>query len=441
MPATLTPTPAPAAAKAPAGVAPPSTGEIHVTAPAAGEGNPTVAPPKPGTAKGDMFSKLRAKAGVPDQIAPTEKPKPPPPAPDQNARPGEAGTEDEGAETPVAPETTPGDKKLDAAGTPPTTPEDRKKVSPWKLVDQFKERATKAEARALELEKNVIPEAKRKETEERLSTYEKRMAEMQDDLRYFNAEKYDPDIIKANTEYVGAFNRALDELSELSVTDSATNQPRALNGNDIATLISLPLGEARKIADEVFGVFADDVMAHRKEIKTLLLAKTAKLEELKKNGSERDKQRQEQFQKMNGELAGHIKTAWEAENAAVLDHEKHGKFFKPREGDADWNTRLERGYKLVDDAWAMNVNDPRLTKEQREMAVKKNVAVRNRAAAFEAIRLDFERLQAKYDAEHKKLEAYEKSTPGAGGTVPASAAPVAGGAFNQFRDKLRQLAK
>lgn len=437
MPASPAAPPPAAPAKTPAGVAPPSAGEIHVTAPAAGEGNPTVAPPKPGTAKGDMFSKLRAKAGVPDQIAPPDKSKAPDPDPD--ARPGDAPPDNQ--PTDPSPDQQLGDKKPDVSAAPPTTPEDRKKVSPWKLVDQFKERATKAEARALELEKNVIPEAKRKETEERLSSYEKRVAEMQDDLRYFNAEKYDPDIIKANAEYVGAFNRALDELSELSVTDSATGQPRALNGNDIATLISLPLGEARKIADEVFGVFADDVMAHRKEIKTLLLAKTAKLEELKKNGSERDKQRQEQFQKMNGELAGHIKTAWEAENAAVLAHEKHGKFFKPREGDADWNTRLERGYKLVDDAWAMNVNDPRLTKEQREMAVKKNVAVRNRAAAFEAIRLDFERLQAKYDAEHKKLEAYEKSTPGAGGTVPASAAPVAGGAFNQFRDKLRQLAK
>jgi hypothetical protein len=95
----------------------------------------------------------------------------------------------------------------------------------------------------------------------------------------------------------------------------------------------------------------------------------------------------------------------------------------------------------VDDALNGNPADPKLTPDQRAQIIRKHVAIRNRAAAFEALRLDYERTLAKLEASEKKLGEYEKSTPGAGGTAPASAAPVSGGAFNQFRDKLRKLAK
>jgi hypothetical protein len=430
------PAPPPATPPASVGsVAPPSSGEIHVTPPASGtELNPTLPPPKPGSAKSQMFSNMRAKAGVPETptTPPAGKPKGQATSPAAETPPAT----DPNAPAPEAPSDTP-----PAAPTVPTTPEDRKKVSPWKLVDQFKERATKAEARALELEKQVLPEAKRKESEERLTQYEKQIQEMRDDLRYFNAEKYDPDIIKAQSEYEGSWKRALAELSEISVVDAASGQPRAVNANDLLDLVNMPLGKAREVANAAFGDFADDVMAHRKEIKTLFEVKSAKLEELKKNGAERDKQRAEQHKKLNGELSGHIKTAWDKEVASVLAHEKHGKFFKPREGDADWNAKLERGYKLVDDAYARNVADPSLTPQERESLVKKAVAVRNRAAAFEALRLDYDRTAAKLAKVEKDLAGYQGSTPGAGGTIPPSSVPASGGAFNQFRDRLRKLAK
>lgn len=435
MPATLPPPSAPP--PAPSGsVTPPSGGEIHVTPPAAGtEGNPAIAPPKIGSAKDKMFGELRKKAGVPAATPPAATPPKAPAADPAAVRPGEE---------PPLPEPDPnapaGDKPP-VAPVVPTTPEERKKVSPWKLVDQFKERATKAEARALELEKQVIPEAKRKESEEKLSSQEKRIAEMQDDLRYFNAEKYDPDILKANADYEGAWKRALSELSEISVLDSASGQPRAVNAADLLDLVNMPLGKAREIAESAFGSFANDVMQHRKEIKTLFESKMAKLEELKKNGAERDKQRKEQFERTNGELSGQIKTAWEKEVSDVLANEKHGKFFKPREGDDDWNSRLEKGYKLVEEAYSVNVADPNLTPDQRAAVVRKAVAVRNRAAAFEAIRLDYDRLAVKLAAVEKKLADYEKSTPGAGGLTPPNAAPSSGTAKEQMFSALRKLAK
>ncbi len=427
MPASAPAAPPPASSGS---VAPPSSGEIHVTPPATGtEGNPTIPAPKPGSAKDKMFGELRKKAGVETPPAPAAaKPAEP------KARPGEVEPPAEPPEPTTPPAT--GDKP-----TAPATTQDGKKVSPWKLVDQFKERASKAEARALELEKQVMPEAKRKETEDKIAAYEKRQKEMEDDLRYFNAEKYDPDILKANAEYEGAWKRALHELSELQVVDGASGQQRPVKAEDILALVNMPLGEARQVANSVFGDFADDVMAHRKEIKTLFEGKMSKLEELKKNGSEREKQRKEQFEKQNGEITGQLNTLWNKEVQDVLANEKHGKFFKPREGDEDWNTRLDKGYKLVDDTYAMNVRDPRYTPDQRALAIRKHVAVRNRAAAFEAIRFDYERTLTKLATVEKKLAEYEASTPGAGGTISPNGAPATGSAKEQMMQAIRKLAK
>jgi len=375
-----------------------------------------------------MFSELRKKAGAP------ETPPKPAAADPKAPKPGDAPVPDD---APADPPTQPtGDKPTD----PKAAPTD-KKVSPWKLVDQFKERASKAEARALELEKQVLPEAKRKEAEERISKYETRIKEMEDDLRYFNAEKYDPDIIKANADYEGAWKRALHELSELTVADGESGQQRQVKAEDILALVNMPLGQARSVANSVFGDFADDVMAHRKEIKTLFEGKMAKLEELKKNGSEREKQRKEQYEKANGELAGQLNSLWEKEVNSVLANEKHGKFFKPREGDEDWNTRIDKGFKFVDETYALNVRDPRLTPDQRALAIRKHVAVRNRAAAFEAIRFDYERTLTKLAEVEKKLAQYEESTPPIGGQTPANGAPVTGTAKEQMFSALRKLAK
>jgi hypothetical protein len=431
----------PAAPPASGSVAPPSGGEIHVTpAPTGTEGNPGLTQPKEGSAKAKMFSEMRKKAGVPDPAPAKPKgaaaaPVPEPPRP---------GAEPNPAPEPAAPEPEPAPGEPPAPGAPAAAaaPADPKgKQSPWKLVDQFKARAVAAEARALELEKNAMPEAKRKETEERLTTYEKRVKEMEDDLRYFNAEKYDPEILKANADYERAWKRAVSELSEISVIDGATREPRAVTSQDIFELVNMPLGKAREVAVAAFGDFADDVMAHRKEIKNLFESKMTKLEEIKKTGAEREQKAKEHYTKMHDELTGQIKGTWERESAAVLADEKVGKFFKSREGDADWNTKLENGYKFVDEALSGNPNDPKLTPDQRSLIIRRHVAVSKRAAAFSAVRLDLERTQAKLAAAEKELEGYKASTPGINGTLPGSTAPKTGSARESLFAAIRAKAK
>ncbi len=429
-------------------VAPPSAGEIHVTPSGPGaEGNPTVGQPKPGSVKAEVFKSLREKVGAPPApTTPAAKPKGQAAAPDPAApRPGANQPPNPSAPEPETPE--PGEGTATPPAEPPKpgeTPKPEaagKKPSPWKLVDEYKARATQAETRALELEKAGVTEAKRKEYEAKITAHEARIKEMEDDLRFFNADKYDPEISKANTEYQGAWNRAMKELSEIPVIDGATGTQREMTAQDLLDLVNMPLGKAREVADSAFGVFAGDVMAHRKQIKDLFENKTAKLEELKKTGGEREKQRKEQYERLNGEISNQIKTTWETEHAAVLANEKHGKFFKPREGDQDWNTRIERGFKFVDEALSANPTDPRMTPEQRALTVKKQLAIRNRAAAFDAIRLDYERTASKLAEVQKKLDAYEASTPGVSGTVPAGSAPSTGSAKESMFAALRKVAR
>ena len=135
---------------------PPPTTQIRVSqmpAPA----NPEIEKPK-----GKAFDRLRsdlAKKAKPSPFEPTESPEQPSSsqAPDTQPRSGSrpaAGDETEGAPEPAAnTEGAPSAETQTEAPAPTTektaVDEKGRKMSPWKLVDQFKERTTKAEARVL----------------------------------------------------------------------------------------------------------------------------------------------------------------------------------------------------------------------------------------------------------------------------------------------------
>ena len=370
-----------------------------------------IAPAKPGSARSRLSEAMHKKFGGEES-----------PAPKPAATPKEepAPAERPGEETP-APETPAAEAGEDKKPAPAPAAEEGKgkKVSPWKLVDQFKERATKAEQRALELEKSVVPEAKLKELHTKMQDYEKRIQEMTEDLRFHNAEKYDPDIKKLDADQTATWNRAMKELGEITLKDPQTEQQRAVTADDLLELVKLPLGRAREISDEVFGKFSDDVMAHRKAIRELFDQRTAKLEELKKTGATRDQERQQKFQQGREQLQQFTKTTYEKANAEAATDPKHGHFFRPRDGETDadkeWNARLEKGFKLVDEAYNANSMDPRLTPEQRAEVIRKHAAVRNRAASWGAVRYENERLKKQVEKLQSDLKAYQTTTPAAGG--------------------------
>jgi len=192
--------------------------------------------------------------------------------------------------------------------------------------------------------------------------------------------------------------------------------------------LSLPLGEARAVAKEIFGDFADDVMAHRKEIKTLLEQRATALDEARKNGALREQQTKEQRERENSQLSGFAKTTFQSVNKSILDDPAVGSYFKPitpPEGqkptaeEQEWNTRLEKGLRQVDTYWAKHPMAPGLTSEQRKEVIANHAAIRLRAAAFGPMRFRIESQAKRIAALEKELKQYSASTPAAGGSTPA----------------------
>lgn len=378
-----------------------------------------------------MFQDLRKRAKDPaasPEQTPTAKPETkeqpktgaPPTAPAATA-PGE---DDE----PPAPPT-------GEPATPPAATD--KKISPWKLVDQYK-------AKVGELEKQLVDrkgmtEAEKAEVQKRIDAIELRNKELEDEIRFVNYSKSSEFKEKYEEPYKRAWQSAMAELGELHVTDSS-GQSRQVTTEDILQLVTLPLDKAREVADEVFGKFADDVMAHRKEIKRLWEAQSTALQDAKKNGAEREKEFSERVQRSAKEIRDTVTTKWTEANEAFLKDEKFGKFFTPREGDANGNERLQKGFALVDKAWHENPSDPKLTPEEREAVVKRHAAVRHRAAAFGRLVYDLEQANSRISELQKELEDIKKSVPNPASETPPNSGS-AGSAKDQVYGALRKIAK
>lgn len=425
----------PAAAEAPASTtAPPTTAPVSDTgisrgAPSTGAKPSTFRPPNPAferAAKGIQARADKAAGIKPPKAEPKTKTDaeipPTVTAPETEAEPPAA----EASETPAGTETKPGEETTES-GT-----KGDKKVSPWRLVDQWKKTAAELKAKAENYEQELTklksgtpPEAQSKEVTERLAKAEAQLKEYQDELRFTRYEKHPEFIEKYQKPYEAAWGRATSELSEVSVTDPATGEVRSAKAEDMLALVNLPLGKAREYADQLFGVFADDAMAHRKEIKSLFDTQQAALKDARENGSKRDQERQAKFKAEQEGLAKTISEVWQSANREAATDSKVGHFFTPVEGDQEGNTALAKGFELVDKAFSEDPRDPGITPEERASRIRRHVAMRNRAAAFGRLRRWHERDQATISELKKELEDYKKSEPsssgGSNGGAPASA--------------------
>lgn len=416
---------------------PPPRGEIKLSAPR--DPGP-VEPAKPGTARERLSQSLYKKAGVvatpePPKPAATDNPEPeikPPgqqPADDLNAPPPEPDPEDPTAQPAAAQPAQP------AAGEKP-------KTNPWKVVEQWKSKAGELEKQLAEAKTASLPEQEKKTFLTRIEELQKRNTELEDEMRFVNYSKSEEFKNKFDAPYRKAFDTAVQEMSELTITDPQTGAVRNVTANDISTLASLGLADARKLANELYGDFADDMMDHRKEIRNLYRQRQEALEEQRTKGAEREKQREEMSRKTNTEIQDFIKSTWHTVNEAATKHETYGKYFTPIEGDQDGNQRLAKGYELVDRAFSENPNDPKLTSEERAAIVKRHAAVRNRAAAAGRLIAWVNQRDAKIAELEKELSQYRKTTPQTGGSPQGGQAAPAEGqrASSRVFGDLRKLA-
>jgi hypothetical protein len=208
-------------------------------------GGREAAPPKPGSARERMFKNLQKVA---------DKPGP------GKAQPQAAAPTAKPAEKPAAAAKPDPELAADPAATPPAAAapaEDPKKgkVSPWKLVDEYKAKLAAAEQQVLEVNKRAIPEADWKKTQETLTEREKRLTELEQEIRYVNYSKSEEFKTKYQQPYEKQWQRTMSELGELTV-ETADGGTRPLAANDILDLVNAPLGKAHELAVERFGDLA-----------------------------------------------------------------------------------------------------------------------------------------------------------------------------------------
>jgi len=136
-------------------------------------------------------------------------------------------------------------------------------------------------------------------------------------------------------------------------------------------------------------------------------AQNKALDDARKTGTERQTQMTERMKSVQSEVS----SLWEKFNRE--DSEKI-EFLKAKEGDNEWNGKLEKAKALADEAFSKNATDPRLTPEERAKLVKAHAAVRNRSIAYSTLKLENARLKAQIKERDDKLKQFEASEPTAG---------------------------
>lgn len=297
-----------------------------------------------------------------------------------------------------------------------------KSAPSWKLVQTYK-----AEAKALKKEladlrngSGNLPQLQEqlKSSVERAEAAEKRAKELSDHMRFLDYQRSDEFVKNHQQPWERACAKAAKDLAGLNLSDANGNARKATI-NDLMSLCSMELGQAREQADAWFGSSADDVMDHRRKLNELMESQQIALDDARKNGEERYKTQTQSWQKLQEESAN----LWQKFNKE--DAEKYD-FLKPKEGDAEFNERLEKAKGVVEKAFSGNALDPKLSAEDRAKVIRAQVAVRNRAIGYSTLKLENTRLQKQLAEKDKALKEFQGSepTPGRGKNGVAPSAPA-----------------
>lgn len=343
---------------------------------------------------------------------PVEKPKETPPAEKPAQKPEDAPKEE--AKTEEAPKGYRSlGRALEEAQTKLRTQSDE--------IAKLKDEVDKTKAKPVE-------DTERTAFVEKLTAAEKRVQELEDEIKYVNYAKSTEFVDKYKKPYEEAWQKAVAELSELTV-EQEDGSSRQATANDLVVLANMPLGEARKLAKTMFGDAADDVMTHRRAIRELSDAQTKALESARTNSTEREKQLAVQQAQMREAAT----KAWQASNQSL--EEKYPNWFGHPDTDPEGNELFDKSREQIDRFLFMQTE-----KLAPEAMVKFHALVRAKFANHDRLAMHNKKLREENATLKKTIEDYEKSEPPAGSTSKsASATPKS--FMESVEDELRELDK
>lgn len=429
---------------------------MPVAAPPAAGAPPAVTPPQGGKQTPDLDDSLYGAGAEIDELdgksPPPKKEAEPDPEPEDEKEPDKGKEQESSPRDEIDQEI----EELDVIENPDADPEKEKakKAADKAKAEAGKEKAkeeqektpqrardlklvyeqTKAEKKALESKlaetTAELEKARRanpdevKAISERLEKSEARRNELESEIRHLNYAKSEEYRTKYEGPYRKAWQDAVAELSELTVeTETGTRQATA---EDLVQLANMPLGEARKAAEAMFGPAADDVMAHRRKIRDLSKAQEEALESSRKGAAEREKTLEAEQKKAQEKLRG----IWQSESEAYS--KKFPRWTKPVEGDTEGNSLLEKGFAEVDKFF----NDREISQEDR---VKLHVRLRAKAANHDRMALRLKRATERIKKLQDEISAYEGAEPPAGKAGKSTGKKVAGNVFEEAESEIEAL--
>lgn len=413
-PPSPSPTGAPPASSAPSSPAAPS-------APSAPAPGTEAESPSPAAKRweDDLDSKLD---GTP---APTGGTPPPDPKKKQDAPP---------------PQTPPSDQRQ----TKPAEGEDipqfkgNKELREWAVTRHKEAKRLDSELKSInakfkELEAKVPKtEAQAQQKAQEFERLQKRIDEYEEKIRFMDYTKSQEYTDKYLEPYNKAFIRAYRELSELEINvDSgqrdAEGNPvittRAATKEDFNKLIQMPLGQAAKMAHNLFKESAHIVMGHYNRVRELSDAALQAVEDYKARGGEIEKQNKARQMEMQSTA----KKLWDENNSAMSKDERY-KDLWGRSEDQKENEELDKGFKLADQLFGESEDWP------LEDRVKLHVAVRHRLAGFYKLRHSLSKKDAEIAALNETIQKMKGSGPGP--TGGASSTPASPGHAKSWEEEL-----
>ena len=262
-----------------------------------------------------------------------------------------------------------------------------------------------------------VDDTEKKSLAEKLAEREQRIAAYEERLRFTDYSQSDEYKEKYQTPFEDAYLAGRARMAGLKTverkdeeTGAVTQSSRQGTAEDFDELMKI--GDDDRAADwavEHFGNKASLALFHRERVQELNGAKKKALEEYRKTGSEREKQRvaqMETFQKNFNE--------W-VEKANVEAAEKYPAWFKPDENDPKGNELLEKGAHLLARVKAngapVKEGDKPMSHEELAKAVS---AVWNKATAFDRVAHRDAAKSKRIKELEAKLAEYEESQPGPG---------------------------
>lgn len=290
---------------------------------------------------------------------------------------------------------------------------------------EAKDRA-EAEAKALRTEvetlKKQLSEPKANPDKEKWDAeradYQKRLDELETELRFTNYERSQEYKEKYETPFVRAWNAGQQKAAGLKVVESPGEADPVTGERTGAKMrqgtkedfdVLMQIGDddaAAEFAQQRFGAKAPLMLYHREQVQALNSARLQAIDDFRKQGVDREKNRMEQTTQQEKQIS----EAWTRENTAAI--EKYPNWFKPVEGDDKGNELLERGFKLADLAFSNDIQKMPLEKRVQIWS-----AVRNKAAGFDRLAQQNRALQDQIKELQAKLEGFEdtEALPGQGG--------------------------